>query len=127
MSRCRFVQPKIARLPLSDGDWIEVKQSLNVGEWFDMFASVGETKMRRDLVRAQIVAYLVEWSLRDPDGQPVPFSAAALGHLDIETYREIDDAIAAHINGQEASKSDPKAKDGETTSVPISPSVVSSI
>jgi hypothetical protein len=110
MARCRFVEPKLARLPLSDGEWIEVKDVLNVGEWFDMFATLGEAKMRRDLVRAQILAYVVGWSLRDASGQPVPFSGEALAHLDLETYKEIDEAVGAHINAQEAAKVEEKSK-----------------
>jgi hypothetical protein len=127
MGACRFVQPQITRLPLSGGEWIEVKNELNVGEWFDMFALLGEAKMRRDLMRAQILAYVVNWSLRDAAGQPVTFSAETLGHLDLGTYREIDVAVSAHINAQEATRTDTKNETGgEPTSAPTSPSVESS-
>lgn len=127
MARCRFVQPQITRLALSDGEWIEVKNELSVGEWFDMFTSMGEAKMRRDLMRAQILAYVVNWSLRDATGQPEKFSADSLGHLDLGTYHEIDEALSAHINAQTARRDERKNDpDGESTSAPISSSAVSS-
>jgi hypothetical protein len=40
MARCRFVQPDVVRLPLSDGDFIDVKRELSAGEQRRMFAGM---------------------------------------------------------------------------------------
>ena len=36
----RFVKPKVIRVKISDGDWIEIKRELNVGERKQMTAAV---------------------------------------------------------------------------------------
>jgi hypothetical protein len=102
--RCRFVQPKIVRLPLSDGQWVDVKRELSYGEQTDMFASMrkqfgaGTVPVidTTQIGRARMGAYLLAWSLVDAEGTPVPVSPAAINNLDVETAREITDALEAH-------------------------------
>lgn len=111
MSRCRFVQPDIVRLPLSDDDWIDVKRELTTGEQRDMFG-----EMRRQLVpgespifdgvqvgRARTAAYVVAWSFVDAGGKPVSVSRSAFDSLDVETSAEILAALDTHEDriGQE--------------------------
>ena len=110
MSRLRFVQPDLVRLPLSDGDFIDVKRELSAGEQRHMFAGMvlhgvvpGE-KTLLDPERVGItkmVEYLVGWSLVDANGAPVPVSESALKNLQSETYTEIMVAIDNHENEQE--------------------------
>lgn len=117
MGRNRFVKPLIDRLPLSDGDWIDVKHELNAGEVRRVFTEmireqragsvavinperVGITKM---------LAYIVAWSFMDDNG-PVPFSEAALTHLDQDTFREIMDAVDAHETRTDEEREERKKK-----------------
>lgn len=100
----RFVKPQIVRLPLSGGDWIEVKRRLNTGEEHDLFARMlpplvtpGE-KMQlqsKEVLLAKVSSYLLGWSLTD-NGQPVSITDGALRNLDPDTFGEIRDAIDAH-------------------------------
>jgi hypothetical protein len=102
--RCRFVQPDIVRLTLSDGDFVDVKKQLNAGEQRRLFA-----QMMRDMTpgekvqlipeqvgRTKVIAYVIGWSFRDADGKPVPVSESAIDNLDTETYQEIVKAIDDH-------------------------------
>jgi hypothetical protein len=104
MPRLRFVTPEVVRLPLSDGDWIEVKKRLSVGEsraatssFIGRFHGDGSrTPNLETLGMGQTLAYLVRWSFRDANDHPVSVSLDALKSLDSDTYREIEDAIEAH-------------------------------
>jgi hypothetical protein len=83
---CRFVSPAIVRLPLSGGDWIEVKKRLSVSDEREsmqqIMGEVGPDGWRRPNVKmigiAEVLAYLVDWSFRDAQGQPVKVSAACV-------------------------------------------------
>jgi hypothetical protein len=104
MGRNRFVIPEVVRLPLSDGDWIEVKKRLSVGEarlatssFVGVYKSDGSRTPNLDtLGMGNVLAYLVRWSFRDGQDLPVSVSLDALKSLDLETYREIEEAIEAH-------------------------------
>lgn len=131
--RCRFVTPKVVRLPLSDGDWIEVKERLTVGEERDAFQQVvGEVSpegWRRPNVAmlgvAEIVAYLVDWSLRDALDKPVAVNLDAVRSLDKDTFKEIEQAVTAHIEAMDAAEVARKnGQGGESGSAPTSPSVI---
>jgi len=106
-----FARPEIVRLPLSDGQFIDIKKRLNHGEREDLFArwsplvTPGEPmKMQRKEVRtAKVLAYLVGWSATT-DGQPIPYALEmpeavrldTLHNLDPDTFSMIHDAIEAH-------------------------------
>jgi hypothetical protein len=104
MSRCRFVQPKVVRLPLTDGESVDVKRELSYGEQTAMFArmrtqfSAGAVPQldTTQIGRARMGAYLVGWSFVDAEGTPVPVSPAAIDNLDIDTARELGAALEAH-------------------------------
>jgi hypothetical protein len=108
MSRNRFVTPDTVRLPLSDGDWIEVKQRLTNGERRRLnSAALGKsmplgaevTEIAVDFAEmgtARALTYIVDWSLED-DGHRVPFTREAFLSLDEETAAEIDAVLDAHI------------------------------
>lgn len=131
MGRNRFVKPRTVRLSLSEGDWIEVKQELNAGEYRRVMARqmksmvMGE-KAELDPTQvglAKVVEYIVEWSFED-DGKPVPVSEAAIVSLDADSFNEIRDAIDAHEASVEAAMEARKnVQAGEKASSPISPSV----
>jgi hypothetical protein len=132
MGRCRFVQPGVVRLPLSDGEWVDVKEELNAGE--QRHVQAGYVKDMRfgepatldpELVgKTKILAYVVKWSLKGFTGEAEPFSEGALDGVDMDTYREIEQAIDAHeaqVSVRRLARKN--GQGGETTSSPISPSL----
>lgn len=131
--RCRFVQPDVVRLEVSDGDWLDVKKRLTVGEERAAFQQiVGEVnidgswrKPNFEMIGlAEVAAYIVAWSFVDPQGRAVPFSLQALQNLEPASYREIEAAIDAHVKRVEAARSAEKnASDGEIAPGTILPSV----
>jgi hypothetical protein len=134
MGRCRFVQPETVKLPLSDGDWVEVKKRLNVGEERKAMAQVvkeirtseGDSRVTPDLEmmgKAELLQYITDWSFRDMDDKPVPFSKGALDSLDPDSYKEIEKAVDAHKAAMEAERNEAKKPmDGERKLSAISPS-----
>ena len=112
MGRCRFVQPDVIRLPLSDGDWIDVKKELNAGEQRRVFSRLVKTmhfneKAEIDAEQvglSKVVEYVVGWSFTDAAGKPVPVSEAAICNLDGDTYQEIVRAVDVHENEVESAR-----------------------
>lgn len=131
MSRNRFVIPGVVRLPLSDGDWIDVKKELNAGEARAVFADLVKTmeagsraQLNPKLVgQTKLAQYIVGWSFVDAAG-PIPFSVSALDNLDVDTYAELITVIDAHEEAVDQARAQRKnAQDGASTSSVISPSV----
>jgi hypothetical protein len=137
--------PEDTILQLSDGDWILVKKWLNAGEANKIFTRMvkkmgpGETQpdgtTRADIEYdveqmgglSQAVAYLLDWSAKDPVGKPLVIRdksprevEEALLALPQEAYREITEAIGNHAKRMETEKNVPS---GETASPATSPSV----
>jgi hypothetical protein len=106
-----MVPPDVQRLPLSDGDFLDVKCALTAGEQREIFiqqikggviTSGQETQLDpRKIGITRIVAYIVGWSLVDGDGRPIAFSEDALLAQDPDTLREITAAVDAHVEQQE--------------------------
>lgn len=112
MSRCRVVAPTVVRLPLSDGDSVDVKQTLNAGEYrkliYDQFKdSPGGDTIVLDHTKvgmAKLLAYLVGWTFVGFNGEPLPYRPddpeeirrATIDGLDQDTYRELIAAVTAH-------------------------------
>jgi hypothetical protein len=103
--RVRFVTPEKVRLPLTHDDWIDVKQRLTIGEareatssFVGTYRTDGSRTPNMDILGMGLVlAYLIEWSFRDAEDRPVGVSLDTLKQLDIDSYREIEDAINAHV------------------------------
>jgi hypothetical protein len=99
MGRCRLASADVIRLPLSDGDFLTVKQELTAGEGLDL---EGEPVPRTLPV---ILAYLVGWSFVGEDDRPIPYSPMqsveerrdTLRSLDTATMDEIVEALAPHL------------------------------
>jgi hypothetical protein len=139
--RSRVVIPETKRLELTDGDWIVVRKRLTHGETQEAFKrrylSGVDGKLHVDPVQighAQILAYLVDWSLTDPDGtviaikgQPAEYVEGALNSFDDETVAEILAAIREHETAMYAAREAEKKTilTGATASSPISTSPVS--
>src|SRR5262245_1132435 len=124
----RFVRPESDKLDLSHGDWVLVKRRLTAGEQRRAFArtvkrmQVGEaTQLDPEAIGLSVmVVYLLDWSLTDDSGQVVlirdqPESAveSALLQLDPDSFREISDAIDAHVQAQQIEReNEKKVQDG---------------
>jgi hypothetical protein len=110
--RCRFVQPDVVRLPLSEGEWVDAKKELNAGEQRRVFSRLvkamhfGEkAELNPEQVGfSKVVEYVVGWSLVDLSGKPVPVSEAAISNLDAGTYAEIVRVIDIHENEVESAR-----------------------
>ena len=118
--RNRFVKPKVIRVEISDGDWIEIKNELTVGERKQMTAAGlrhvtagadNEPRFEFDSVAtafAKVSQYLVGWSFEEEDEKgdviPVKLSEDAVRGLDEDTYDEIVKAIDEHTEKLEKEK-----------------------
>jgi hypothetical protein len=134
----RFVRPETVTVPISNGDWLVLKKRLSAGEERQMFERAstvnpvtGERRLDSlQLGPATIVAYLLDWSLRDDAGLPVIIRGksaadvqATLDLLESADFLEIKAAVDAHesqmAREREAQK---KIPPGTTASSPISAS-----
>lgn len=128
----RFVRPESERLEISGDDWLLVKKRLTAGEQRHAFARIvkrstlGE-KLELDpeaMGLDKIVAYLLDWSLRDDTGaivpvrdQPLAAVEGALLALDPASFREIFDAISAHEEREAIAIADEKKTTASRLSV----------
>ena len=121
MGRNRFVGNEIARLELSDGDWIEVKKRLSYAEQQRLatgaFSRMGmaneeiELKMDSETFNCQrLLIWIVDWSFVNEKGKQVSVTLDAIKQLDPDTAAEIDDALGIHIEAVAAEKNAPKPK-----------------
>jgi len=138
MGRCRTVKPETIQIPISDGDYIVVKKRLNYGESTKAKATIvkdfhadGRVTPDFEVVEiAQVLAYLVEWSLVDEHGQQIPIDThqkrlAAINAQDTATIRELIDAVDAHVKAMDEERAAEKnVTAGETASPATSLSVV---
>lgn len=135
----RFVRPETRRIPISEGDWIEVKKRLTAGETRAIYKRMmvladGHHVPHMDPVQtglSKIIAYLVDWSLVDDSGKVVPVFeqtdavvTAALNALDPDSFQEILAAVEKHEDEMEREREAEKnTKDGGSKSSATSPSV----
>ena len=132
-----FVRPDTVRLNLSEGQWILVRQRLNIGEQRAAQARTytvdanGQWKLDpQHIDQALVVAYLLDWSLTDDDGKPVVIRGLAadalamlLDNLAPERFGELRDAITAHIDAVTSARTEEKkTQSGGTDAAPISSS-----
>jgi len=118
MARNRFVVPDVVRLPLSDGDWIDVKKELNAGEQRRVFTNLVKTMQAGEkpelnpeqVGKTKILEYVVAWSFGTG---PQAFSASALDAIDPDSYAEIMAAVDAH--DESSDKAREERKNGRST------------
>lgn len=119
-----FVAPETARIDLPGGEWIEVKKQLTKGERDKVNAMLikevrSDGRMTPDfemMSKAEALAYLVDWSLKDGDRKiPIETDAdklSAINSMSVEGFDLISEAIAAHVKGMEAEKPGKKDQRG---------------
>lgn len=133
----RFVRPETKTIQISHGDWLLVKKRLSAGEQRAIFARLylagADGALRVNPLQsglAQILAYLLDWSLTDDNGQQVVIrdkSADDIAHivdgLDPESFTEIREAIQRHEETMaDEREEEKKTHTGVSGSLPISPS-----
>jgi|SRR5262245_17652303 len=134
MGRNRLVYPEEVRLPLSDGDYIDVKKELNAGEYrkllTDQFKDTDE-KVVLDPTKVgitKLLAYLLGWSLCGRNNERIPYHLeqpeeirrTTIDSLDKDTYRELMAAVNAHEEREEAAL---EAKKNDRRTVPASSAI----
>lgn len=131
MARCPVVRPEIVRLPLKDGDWIDVKKRLNTGEYRAMVTQQYKSDADHfaiDLEQmglSKVMAYGVEWSFIDFAGKPLPLTVDTVRSIDPDVFREVLEAVETHEDAQETARSAEKnVQSGEPLLPATSPSVV---
>jgi len=139
MPESRVVRPETKRLEISRGDWLLVKRRLNTGERRRYFAAIyqandgGQMKVAPlQTGVALIVAYLLDWSLVDEQGNVIAIrdtddetKLAAIDAIDYDSFIEIKKAIEAHEEAQDADTAKKNATpDGSPASTPTSLSLV---
>jgi hypothetical protein len=124
----RVVQPDDRTLHISHGDTLVVKKRLNAGEHKQMSKRGRANAV--DAGTATILAYLLDWSLKGPDGKVIKIRdqspetvEAAIDSIDVDDYTEVLRAIEAHAAAMQTERDAEKnSPDGATTSSAISPS-----
>jgi hypothetical protein len=125
MKRNRFVAPETCKLELSDGDWIEIKKQLSVGD-DRRYRSAGLKRLTgapgsnaasvdvdwAELALARVTTYLIDWSFTDANGKSINVSPQAIQELQPDDFEEIDAVIVKHIEEMTAEK---KANAGSPT------------
>lgn len=127
-------RPETVRINLSGGHWLLVKKHLNAGEERRIYAHamIGQALVQGEKPRldpeavgvTQIVEYLLDWSITDPDGKVVPVrdvsdtaKSAAVLQLDPEDFAEVMLAIQKHDADMTAEREAEKnGQAGATTS-----------
>jgi hypothetical protein len=118
----RFVRPETRTLTLANGDQLIVRARLTAGEQREQFARMytqgPNGQVHRNLLMIDVglvIAYLLDWNLKDDAGQLVPIrdlSAAdlhqVLNQLDPVSFDEIQKAIEAHEQAMQAEREDQK-------------------
>lgn len=127
----RFVRPQTRTLTLANGDQLIVKERLTAGEQRAHFARryVHDAAGRLVLTPSGligdgiVVAYLLDWNLRDEAGQAVVIRDLSaddlqrvIDNLDIQSFDEIKTAIQAHEAAMVAEREAEKKTDGGTPS-----------
>jgi hypothetical protein len=131
--------PEEMRLELPGDQWLLVKKYLTAGEERDIMAHMMKrmvagqaAEMDPRMVQvAQVVAYLIDWSLPDAAGRPVvireqPYDQVldALNNMDSGAFKIINDAIDAHAKAMAAEREyEKKVSSGATAPSPTSASV----
>ena len=99
-----FVEPSVVRVSLDDGQWLDLKRELTVGESMAVQQRLIKTVRAdgrvepdlKEIWKANICAYIVGWSLTRND-QQVPFSFDAVDNLTKSAWERISQVVTAHI------------------------------
>jgi hypothetical protein len=131
MGRARGVKrDAVVRMPLSDGDWVDLRVAITAGERRDVPSEAtisvggpaGRVYHHRKLSLGIVGQYVAAWSLTDVEtGLPIFWSVGLtlaqkieiLGRLDEATVEELEQALSTHLETQKNGSS-------ATTTAPMS-------
>lgn len=119
----RFVSPQTTALTLEDGAVLTVKQRLTYGERSDAYEAIARDSEGRakpsSLAVEMVIAYLVDWTITGDDGAIVPFrglphadQVSTLRAMDADAFRELSDAVDAHVTRVQAARESAKKNGG---------------
>jgi hypothetical protein len=123
----RFAKADTDRVPLSDGDWIEVWRDLNAGQQKRLEAAgmkdpirlaSGEVYTPIDWERYEFeraMIFITDWSIHGEDDKPVKFSMDALKALKPPDFEEINHAVYTHVLNRLQEKNEQRALAGKST------------
>ncbi len=129
MGRIRVAPTDVEKLPLSDGDWIEVKRDLNNGDVKKLEVAGQKPptmvdgqvvypidwevyEIERDLI------YITDWSLTGLDDKVLKVGRDALRAITPEDFQEIHDAITKHVMSRRQVKNAARAAKAQTEEPP---------
>ena len=72
------------RIELDDGDWIDIKRQMTVGD-YDYIAKESEENEIEGRVIITLLANIKAWSLKGKDGQIAPINREMVAKLDADT------------------------------------------
>ena len=124
----RFVRPDTRTLTLGNGDQLTVRARLTAGEQRASYARLYrpgvDGRLQMDPLQlgvGVILAYLLDWNLKDDAGQAVPIRDLApddlqrvVDALDPDSFAEIRTAIETHEAAMLAEREAQKKTDGGT-------------
>jgi hypothetical protein len=136
MRKSRVVRPDTDVLEISNGDTLTVRRLLNHGEqtaaYQRMYIAGVDGQLRANVLQtgmALVTAYLLDWTLVDLDGKPIPIAGkpiedieSALNAIDHQSFLEIKEAIEQHERKVLKGRAAGKLHDGGPTSPGTSPS-----
>lgn len=126
------VIPREVTLPLASGRTVTVWAELNHGQYIAMlsrmFTEATNGEMRRDLIAttdATVIAYLIDWTLTDPQGQRIQVRGLApaavqdvLNNLRQSVAQDVKRTIEAHHGSVEAAATELKKTESIDASSP---------
>jgi len=92
MPQCRVCQGESVRVPLSEGDWLELRSELNAGEYVDLLNALADRKPF-----SKILAYVLDWSLVGLDGKSLPWDVDGPEHVRRDTVRSLTKATLREL------------------------------
>lgn len=112
---CHFVAPHTDRVPLGDGDWIDLKRELTIGDQKALESAALHDPIiingtlyqpidwgKYELIR--VTVWITGWSLLDLQGQPAPIALDAVKALRPTSFAAINATIVARVTEASAKK-----------------------
>lgn len=121
MARVAVIAPATTRYALAEGDWVEFKNKLTIGEQKRLEGSgvaavrdpSGDTRARQSfeldferLGLARIEAYTTGWSFLGLDEKALPVNPDTISALDPAIAKEIETALDEHVKKMSAAKNE---------------------
>ena len=126
--------PATTRVQLGEGDWVDFKNALTIGEENEAFGTIAgkvnedgsRTPNYKVIGAAELFANIVAWNLVDAQEQQLPLSLDSILNMPRDQVKVLSASLKEHQQNMEAKMVASKKTDGgETASASTSPSAVS--